>query len=467
MTDDFRFRRERQFEEYLRDGITAAKAGNHKLAQSLLNRASIINGLDARPYIWLSVTTNDPEEQKRYLEKAYVIDPHNIAARRGLAILSGKIDSSRVNDFGENQFIASADDLVSTRGNSILCPKCGGRMTFSTEKKTTGCEYCGYMLSEVDLQEHDSIADRAEQILDFVMPTTNAHHWLAGQQRLVCDSCGAVSILPKTIKSRKCAYCGSHQLSNTDETQDLIDPHVILLVKIDHQEAIKRLKNWMGEGMLTVDNLVSVSKKISLKPAYYSCWTFDGIYEVNWSCVVQVGQGGSEQWQPRSGVQSKIFNDILISGVVAIDQRDLEKISPFDLKDVKEFQPEYVAGWSTILYDRSISDASIIARKIINKEFHPILYHTTEIGYQKRDFQITYGRWADMTYKHILIPIWVGTYQYQGKKYHVLINGQTGKIYGDKPSDSFKIVFLALMVFMGLFLFVMIILIIMGIKHSL
>jgi hypothetical protein len=152
---------------------------------------------------------------------------------------------------------------------------------------------------------------------------------------------------------------------------------------------------------------------------------------------------------------------------VAIDQRDLEKISPFDLKDVKEFQPEYVAGWSTILYDRSISDASIIARKIINKEFHPILYHTTEIGYQKRDFQITYGRWADMTYKHILIPIWVGTYQYQGKKYHVLINGQTGKIYGDKPSDSFKIVFLALMVFMGLFLFVMIILIIMGIKHSL
>ena len=338
MTDDYSFRRERQFEEYLRDGITAVKAGNQKLAQSQLIRANIINGLDARPYIWLSATTNDPEEQKNFLEKAFAIDPHNTTARRGLALLSGKIDSSRLIDDGENQFIASTDDLVSTQGNSILCPKCGGRMTFSTEKKTAFCEYCGYLLSQVDQQEHDSIADRAEKVLDFVMPTTNAHHWLAGQQRLVCDSCGSVSILPRTIKSLTCPYCGSHQLSNTDETKDLIDPHVIVLVEIDHKEAIKRLRNWMGKGMLTVDNLVSACKKISLKPAYYSCWTFDGIYEVNWSCEVQVGQGGSEQWQPRNGVQSKIFNDLLISGVVAIDQLDLEKISPFRLQDVMEFK---------------------------------------------------------------------------------------------------------------------------------
>ncbi len=71
---------ERQFEEYLRDGISAAKSGQRKLAQSLLNRAIYLNQADARPYIWLSATTDDPKEQIEYLERATAIDPTNAAA---------------------------------------------------------------------------------------------------------------------------------------------------------------------------------------------------------------------------------------------------------------------------------------------------------------------------------------------------------------------------------------------------
>lgn len=51
--------RQRQFEEYLRDGISAAKSGESKMAQMLLNRAIYLNSADARPYIWLAATTTD------------------------------------------------------------------------------------------------------------------------------------------------------------------------------------------------------------------------------------------------------------------------------------------------------------------------------------------------------------------------------------------------------------------------
>ncbi len=84
--------RERQFMEYLRDGIMAAKDGHRNLARSLLNRAIYLNGYDARPYIWLSSTTDDPAEQIEYLEKAVSLDPTNASARHGLAVLKGKID---------------------------------------------------------------------------------------------------------------------------------------------------------------------------------------------------------------------------------------------------------------------------------------------------------------------------------------------------------------------------------------
>lgn len=83
--------RQRQFEEYLRDGITAVKSGQTRLAEFLFNRAVYINASDSRPFLWLSQTTKDPQKQIDLLEKAVGIDPTNISARRGLALLNRRI----------------------------------------------------------------------------------------------------------------------------------------------------------------------------------------------------------------------------------------------------------------------------------------------------------------------------------------------------------------------------------------
>ena len=44
-----------------------------------------------------------------------------------------------------------------------------------------------------------------------------------------------------------------------------------------------------------------------------------------------------------------------------------------------------------------------------------------------------------MTFKHALLPLWVGTYEYLGKHYQLLVNGQTGKVGGKKPTDKTKL----------------------------
>ena len=455
-------RRDRQFEEYLRDGISAAKAGNHKLAQSLLNRAILMNGGDARPYIWLSATTQDPQEQIEYLEKAVAMDPFNARARRGLAILTGKIDKSQlVSDRHNSQNNPSAETTAS-QGRAVQCPHCGGRLAYSVEKQSVCCEYCGYVREDVPDQSPHSVADSSEQILDFVMPTAQAHYWVLGQQRLSCESCGAVSILPKAQKSQRCPYCGSNQLADSKELRELVDPQVISLMKIGRKEAHKRIKKWMGRGLFSHDNLITASKGLKLNPAYYSCWTFDGISEINWSCEVQVNNTGYERWEPRYGVQSQVFNDILVSGVQAISEKDLSSIGPFDLVNVEKFSPEYLAGWPTILYDCSISDASNKAREIVARRFRPQVNNLIEIGREKRNVQISFGKWADMTYKHILLPIWVGNYTFQGKSYRVLMNGQTGKIRGEKPRDSVKLIFGTLTAVMFVFLLFVLYLVITG-----
>jgi hypothetical protein len=41
--------------------------------------------------------------------------------------------------------------------------------------------------------------------------------------------------------------------------------------------------------------------------------------------------------------------------------------------------------------------------------------------------------YADETFKHILLPVWMAAYKYNGKSYRFLVNAQSGKVQGERP----------------------------------
>ncbi|HMS53052.1 MAG TPA: hypothetical protein PKD56_12050, partial [Chitinophagales bacterium] len=45
----------------------------------------------------------------------------------------------------------------------------------------------------------------------------------------------------------------------------------------------------------------------------------------------------------------------------------------------------------------------------------------------------------DITFKHILLPIFISAYRYNGKVYRFLVNGRTGKVTGERPLSYIKI----------------------------
>ena len=465
--------RERQFMDYLRDGITAAKDGHRSLAQSLLYRAIYINGDDARPYIWLSSTTDDPLEQIEYLEKAVAAEPANVAARRGLALLKGKIDPTRLM---QAEALERADEAavigagpassapIQVEGEAFLCPRCGGRLTFSMQSGAPTCEYCGYHEDSAASGIESagplaSLADRAEQVLDFLIPTTLGHTWARAQQHLCCERCGAHSLLPPGQKTNQCPYCGSNQIVKTTPLEELVDPQLVAVVKIDEGEARKRVRQWLGKGLFAPDNLISSGASLQLRAGYYSFWTFDGAVEVRWSCEVNRGSNDRPRWEPSNGVETRFFDDVLVPGIKTITLQEQHALQPFDLHAVENFDPGYLAGWPAVFYDRSLSDASLVARDEVIREMRPQMYSLIEPGRDKRNVNIGGGEWSGMTFKHLLLPLWIGEYRFQGKNFQVLVNGQTGKVTGEKPSDSVKIVFMALLVLVILAVIVMLYLI--------
>jgi ribosomal protein L37E len=427
------------FEQLLHDGILAVKTEQRALAQRLLQQAIQMNGADARPYLWLSETTDDPGEQRDYLEQAVVRDPNEVAARRKLALLLGKLDPAQVLPEGAQVAPRRPVEPEEARSEAFTCPRCGGRMSYNNQSACFTCEFCGFSRAA---EEGDSTwaADRAEQALDFVMPTRRGHRWAEAHHRLGCVQCGAVSLLPPGTKSLQCPYCGSNQMVATAEDGELIDPQVIAPFKVNAEKAQACVRDWLGGGFFAPDDLRQAGRQLNLRPAYYSCWTFDGSIEANWSCEVKEGHGRYSHWEPRHGIEARFFDDVLVSGVQALADGELASIEPFKLKELQAFKPEYLAGWPAIVYDRPLSDASLKARERVTRQFRRDLETRVEVGKEKRNLQISRGQWSAMTFKHVLLPLWIGTYRYQAKEFHLLVNGQTGKVGGKKPRDAVKVV---------------------------
>lgn len=456
---------QREYDNLIREGITAAKGGSRALARRLLLRANSLQPNDARPYLWLSATTDDPYEQRDYLDKALACDPNLEVARRGLAKLNEQLginpeEAAYARDYqdaarGETGYDpdrdqqafreaasvrngdSSVEEIVDAETELFECPQCGWRLTFDPTQDRMYCESCGY-ITEV---EEVLAADSAETPMVNVMHTSAAHQWAIRQHRIVCEKCGAETIQETVQKSGQCPYCGHNQFVDSEELRELIDPQVIALFKVKENKANKLAREWLNQGLFAPDDLGSGARGLRVRAAYYPFWTFDGAIEARWTCEVQTSHNrNTPMWVQRDGVYSEFFDDVLVPGVSALNKDDVQSIEPFNLKDVVQFEPEQIAGWPTLSYDRAMSDASLVAREKVLRELRPRMHGMIEPGHEKRNVRIGAGGWSGMTYKHLLLPLWVGTYHYKGEEFHVLVNGQTGKVGGSKPKDTVKVV---------------------------
>ena len=59
-----------------------------------------------------------------------------------------------------------------------------------------------------------------------------------------------------------------------------------------------------------------------------------------------------------------------------------------------------------------------------------------------------------MTFKHILLPVWMLVYRFHDKPYRVYVNASTGEVQGERPYSAWKIAFaiLAAVAAVGIFI---------------
>jgi hypothetical protein len=183
---------------------------------------------------------------------------------------------------------------------------------------------------------------------------------------------------------------------------------------------------------------------MQLHPAYYPFWIFSGTMEIPWFYEDNVGSSKLPQWETRSGSHFEMFNNVLIPGLRKLSSTVIASIEPFNFEELVEFLPDYLAGWLALTYDHPLADASLLAREKVLKNVKSNLSNLVEPDHPKHNFGTGAGKWSGLIYKLTLLPIYIGNYPFQGKQYRIYVNGQTGKVSGDKPVDSLKITMLSI-----------------------
>lgn len=431
---------QQRYRHLLTSAVAALKGGDRQEAVHLLERAIALNPADSQPYLWLSATSDDPAVQRDYLEQALAIDPNNSAARRGLVLLTHKEAGRATLKEGQQIDVRAAPEPVKASGEvANQCPRCGGRMRFEADRQALTCQYCGHVQS-VDTE---GAADSAEQVLEMALTTLSGHRWAASQQQTACTRCGAVTLLAPQEELARCPYCASDQLVKSAETADLLDPEVLGLPELDEAAARQALEKWLGTGWTSPDDLHKVAGAASLQMAYYPFFTFDGTLEMHWVAEVNEGTSRNPHWVGTNGIEFEMFDDMLVPGLKALDASLLPGLLPFKLKEVKAFQPAFLAGWKALRFDIPLADASLKGREQVIRKLRRELRARIAEMREMRNLRQTTLNWSGMTYKYVLLPLWVGSYQFDGQPYPFMINAQTGKVSGQRPRDSLKVVGLA------------------------
>jgi DNA-directed RNA polymerase subunit RPC12/RpoP len=426
-------------EDLVRHGRDALKAGDRPRARQLLAQAAEYDRDNSEAWLWLSATTDDPDEQEQFLEWSVAANPANAAARRGLALLTGKLKQADLAPPQEALAVKPrglpAAPAPAHTGRTFECPQCGAPRRFDPTRQDLRCDNCGHT-EPIEMLP----AAGSEQILDYNLPTRKAQRWAEAERVVVCSKCGGGAVLPAGQTSNTCLFCGSTALVTAEEDAELIAPQAIIPMQQTAESIDRRVRAWLSRDLFAPDSLRKMARGRRLQPVYIPFWSFNLTLTAHWRGLV--AEGANRGWTWRDGETTYFYTNFLQLGSRVLPADLIRNIGEFDMAKLVRYKPEFLAGWPAGAYNVSLTQATDDMRAGVVADASKKLDKQAVPGQRVAQIQLVRPEFSGQTFQLLLLPIWVGNYQYQGRTYRVLANGQTGQVAGDKPVDSVKVALL-------------------------
>ena len=348
-----------------------------------------------------------------------------------------------------------------TQVTTYQCPACTAPLHYSAKSGKLECDYCGSSFDAADIEalyaRREAEAAAAKQAADAKAEAEQAaaqsDNWDTSDLRrdwgveadglkvYSCPSCGAELICDESTAATSCPYCGNPTVV-PGQFSGALRPDFILPFRLTKDDAVQALRaHYKGKPFLP-KSFTAANHIEQIQGVYVPFWLFDGgaegsaSYRASNTNVYVAGDYEVTETRHydvfRAG--SLAFEKIPVDASSKMPDDHMDSIEPFDYTQLQPFSTAYLPGYLADKYDVSVDDSRDRADARCRETLASALRDTVT-GYgtcipEHADISLRRGK-----VHYALLPVWTLSTKWNGQDFLFAMNGQTGKLVGDLPTD--------------------------------
>ncbi|MGH1425117.1 MAG: TFIIB-type zinc finger domain-containing protein [Pseudooceanicola sp.] len=342
---------------------------------------------------------------------------------------------------------------MTTSEHRFPCPNCGADYRFDPEAGQLVCDFCGHS----DPIEGTQTRAPAIKELDFraAIDARLPEAETVESRTTKCPNCGSEVEFHSDIHASECPFCATPVVTDTG-THRQIKPKGVLPFALDEGSARAAMTKWLGRLWFAPNGLQEYARKgRKMQGIYVPYWTFDadttssytgerGTIYYETRTVMRDGKPQQVQvqkirWRAAAGRVARFFDDVLVLASRSLPKRYTDALEPWDLSALEPYRPDFLAGFRAEAYQVELAEGYDEARAHMDRVIERDVKF--DIGGDAQRIHQLDTAIKDVTFKHILLPVWLAAYKYRGKTYRFVVNGRTGRVQGERPYSAWKITF--------------------------
>ena len=330
------------------------------------------------------------------------------------------------------------------------CPDCGADMVFDPRSGKLACPYCGAK-EEIE-SSPDEIVE--QDFSEFLRPSAERLQPLAKEaMQVTCDSCGATVTFVPPETATKCEFCAAKIVAQPRSADPLVAPEGVLPFSVENREAASSLRQWTKTRWFAPNRLKTMAEHDRVASIYIPYWTFDSDTDTDYTGMrgedyqeteTYRDSQGNEQtrtvtrtnWYGAAGHVSRHFDDVPVPASTSVLPRYLNSLR-WDFDKLASYDPAYLSGHRAQTYQVTLESGfeafKSVAESVIRGDVN------RDIGGDRQQIHSMETAYSNVTFKHVLVPVYAGAYKFNNKVFQVIVNGRTGEVYGERPYSALKI----------------------------
>ena len=327
------------------------------------------------------------------------------------------------------------------------CEQCGAKLEYSVATGELTCPYCSHVnvieraFTQIVEKDYEKAIKELKNFSEHPSEITSSK----------CPTCAATFELSEDIYASECPFCGSAVVNEVSLYRP-IKPQALLPFAIDKKKAKTLFKEWLKNRWFAPNKLKEYSAEDStLEGIFVPYWTYDAgtfsrytgrrgdKYYVQESYtedgVSKTRRVEKIRWSNVSGELSKNFDDVL---VIATNSQKTASYN-WDLKNLVDYDESFLSGYESEVYSVELDDGLKSAKVTMTSHIRDAVKR--QIGGDVQEISSLQSDFFDITFKHILLPVYASAFKFDGKVYSYIINGRNGEISGERPYSIVKIAF--------------------------